>query len=110
PEVCCSSSRTVILLPSLPLPWTTPGSQCPTVSSSDSRCSATSCSTTTETNVLVLLPIRKNPSALTGLRLFRLATPLVPPTCRSPVPTSASTPGTPVAVIASRSPCKSCCR
>jgi hypothetical protein len=29
-------------------------------------------------NVLVLLPIRKNPSPLTGVRLSRSATPLVP--------------------------------
>ena len=98
------------LAPSLPLPCTTPGSQRPTLSLSDSRCSAASCSTTTEMNVLVLLPIRKNPLGLTGLPLSRLATPLVPRSCRPPVRTSASTPGTPVAVIALRSRCRSCWR
>jgi hypothetical protein len=48
----------VILLPSLPWPVTTPGSQRSAVSFSDSRPSPTSCSTTVAMNVLVALPIR----------------------------------------------------
>ncbi len=45
--------------PSLPLPETTPGSQCSTVWSSESCFSAASCSITVATNALVVEAVRK---------------------------------------------------
>lgn len=101
PLVCCSSCRTVIRLPSLSLPWTTPGSHCSTVSSRDIRPSLTSCSTTVAVKVLVALPIRNLPFRGIG---FLVPISAVPARALSRVSgdvTSANTPTAPVSWIAS---------
>ncbi len=58
PLVWFSNCLTVMAFPSFPLPSTTPGSQCSTVSSSDTLPSPTSWSITVDTNAFVLLAIR----------------------------------------------------
>lgn len=101
--MCCNSCRTVIRLPSRPLPATTPGSHRSTVSSRDMRPSPTSCSTTVAVNVLVALPIRNLPPRGIGFPVPLSATP-ARATARVRVPgavTSAETPTTPVSWIAS---------
>ena len=96
----------VILPPSLPLPDTTPGSQCATVSSRESRCSAANCRTTVATNVLVALPMRNSSSARTGAPVAMSASPAVAYTDpRGPI-TSASTPTVPVCWTTFTCPCK----
>ena len=99
--MCCSSCRTVIWLPSLPLPRTTPGSHCSTVSSRDIRPSPTSCSTTVAVKVLVALPIRNLPSRGIGLLVFIAAVPAYALSRASSDVTSACTPTAPVSWIAS---------
>ena len=95
PLVWFNNSRTVIVSPSLPLPVTTPGSQCPTVSSSDSLPSPTSCNSVTATNVFVKLPILNSASHGTGVRFATSPKPLRTLITWPGVSTRTSTPGAP---------------
>src|SRR6516165_5525742 len=83
----------------LPPLGTSPGSQWPTVSPSDSRCSATSCSTTVATKVLVTLPTRTRSPGAMGVCVATSARPLVATVTRPPWRTSPIAPGTPSLTI-----------
>src|ERR1041385_4691062 len=72
-----------------------PGSQCSTVSESESLCSATSCNATVETNVLVLLPARNRSVPRSGRPLTVSATPAALSFTPCPSLTSVMTPGEP---------------
>ncbi len=85
----------MILVPSLPLPVTRPGSQWSTVSSSESFPSPTSWSSVAATKVFVKLPIRNFASQGTGVLVVRFPTPLRTLKSPSALSTPTSTPGEP---------------